>query len=292
MAAEYYANFVDVAQPFKLETKILSGHDPNHSVNIGGHSAFLLLKPTEVVPPLTAKLAQALKNFSNTRDGADENAKKFVAAGGGDDALAKGMRATFGEFAGKFFKELLQEPHLLKGPMVVDLRNANPSNGGCEQVWNHALFYMKAKYQETATTYDEFDLTIVCKLVANDDTPQDDGMPGSINPKTGVINLDGTQFPHRKAHYKWHLFFGGSGDLLPSESRNEWLYARADGNVQGAEIYAPGHLEIPLLPQKDRFINGENDAPPRMRVGNKFIGHELVTSGLLQLNSKRFPLPK
>jgi hypothetical protein len=236
LAAEYFANFSNNSVVWEINPDATdisqAGLESTFQPAIRGLPILRALKPNEVHGQLQVQLVAALKRSSTTKDHADALATEFIRNAGGEDAARTKFARLFGRKAATLFSAL---GDLLggNGGMVGDLRSRDPQ-GTWDEIWNHAIFYMRTKFQETPGTYDERDMTIVCRLGANadmQDDDRDDGVPAVVNPKTGHFEFE--QHEQRFCNYRWRLFFDSSATLNRADQRSEWIYARSDGNVPG-----------------------------------------------------------
>jgi len=150
---------------------------------------------------------------------------------------------------------------------------------GPDEVWNHALFWYEAFYLEhkpdkPGEVEDENDIIISCELRVNLDTPLAPGLPAKIDANK-AIPIDSASHGYSNL---WRINFDGAGKIALSNARNQWIYIR---NATSEELYPPTKLQAVDKPSKAR-----QSASNPMDLGNKFIGQELVDTGLLKLRKR------
>jgi hypothetical protein len=234
----------------------------------------MVFKPGE--PMDAAGLAFAIRSYLPKETNPDEMARKTLRS---QPHLVGDVKGWFGELAASFYQALIDQIKVDKQALVADLRGAGALSGPAE-VWNHAVFYYKASYEERTPDHgadaDSLDMWITCSIMANADLS-----PGT-DPKTGELVSTGVPNPwntseSRTSFQQWRLVFDGKGNILGKDTRNEWMHCNLSSATGSPELYAPAFL---LKMKSPTFVPNQpsSETTLQLGLGNQEVGSELVAA--------------
>jgi hypothetical protein len=211
-------------------------------------------------------------NAASGANSADVIADAYISSFGSEAAFSTQIEQWMGELAAEFYDNLIQFMRVKKHPLLSNMRSYGGGNGP-EEVWNQGYFWYQAWYQENGDTKDEKDMIILFDLRANLDKYPSTGLPAEIigndmKPKDSdslIFNME------------WRIQFDASGKIVVVDKKNEWRHLK---NSSADELYAPSNMLTLAKPVSTRKTG---DA---FSLGNKFVGSDLVSNGLLTVHKR------
>jgi hypothetical protein len=273
LAAEFYGNFGLSAKVWELNQgeEILSDQPRN---------LLAYLKPGR--PKTVRDLIDGLKRDYRPSD-KDEVAnrvnnwfqKRF---NGKESAFVDQVNKWMGEAAAGFYDKLIELMRVGKHPLESNMRGYRGSDSP-SSVWNQVFFWYEAWYMQNTLPSDEKDIVMICDLRSNLDDYHASPVP-AVSPNPSEVfpaNDDSLGFRH-----VWRVIFDNAGKIVKSDPRNEW---RSIVNKKLEDLYIPTSLLILGTPDNN-MPKGPMDATRKLRVGNKYVSHDLLKAGLLKLRQR------
>lgn len=280
LALEYWGNFGQVAPAL---WDISKDRDPKAGV----HFLPFYFRPGR--PKTRAAFIEGLRViFKGPKEALDDPkmneqvgqiADAHIAKLGGAGSFADQVEKWLGELAAEFYQMLIDTMRVQKHALIANMRSHRVDIGP-DEVWNHALFWYEAYYQEHSPftkggtgVEDEKDMVITCELRVNSDSPIPLDPPATISGNS--LKPTQTSVMYRN---NWRLQFDGAGKIVPKDARNQWQYTR---NEDDEDLFAPTRLRPVAKPSRTRLT-----ADDPHDLGNKFVGTELLDSGLLTIRKR------
>ena len=278
LALEYWGNFGQVIQPSAWELK--------RGSLIGKYYLPGYFKPGKAKTRDSfidgyKRVSQATQGFdeATSKEVAEKVADTFIQQVGGEGNFEKLVNKWLGELAAEFYQALIDYIRVKKHSLMANMRPHEPEKGP-EEVWNHALFWYQTRYQEHAPdtqngeVEDEKFMDLFCELRVNIDVPfpLDATLPATIS--AGQLTPNENSYLYRNW---WRIRFDDAGKIVVADERNAWV---SISNGQ-EELYTPTKLQAVLKPARTR-----QSAPRLLDIGNKFVGTELVDTGMLKLRKR------
>jgi hypothetical protein len=275
LATEWFGNFGVVQQDWWLQNGTIP--TPYNPAQFDG---LAYLKPGD--PKDRGTLIQGLGHVYDSPAMAVQRADQWVALAGGEAGFPDWAKTQFGQLAASFFIQIQTSLGQLQtsrgvggGPLTSNMRSYVGADGP-DQVWNQIFFYYEATFAETwpSDPQDDHDIKIACDLYSNIDQFPSPGLPGAVvatEVSPGTSSTDCQLYKN-----VWRIVFDDSGQINPSDDRNEWVSLQNDS---GEELYAPTNLGRMLPPLAAPRQGGD----PFM-AGNPAVGVELLS--YVKLNAR------